>query len=79
MPTSGARHAGAKRAFTLHALPRYGRVAPLKREALADLARSLSRRSSVVEHVIGNDGVSSSILLGGTKKSLPFAFVLTPC
>lgn len=33
----------------------------------ACLARaSLSRRSSVVEHVIGNDGVSSSILLGGT-------------
>jgi hypothetical protein len=30
----------------------------------------LSRRSSVVEHVIGNDGVSSSILLGGTIKSI---------
>ena len=29
--------------------------------------RSLRRRSSVVEHVIGNDGVSSSILLGGTS------------
>jgi hypothetical protein len=36
-----------------------------------DLQRVLSwcsrRRSSVVEHVIGNDGVSSSILLGGTS------------
>lgn len=28
--------------------------------------RAHRRRSSVVEHVIGNDGVSSSILLGGT-------------
>jgi hypothetical protein len=30
-------------------------------------SRRPSRRSSVVEHVIGNDGVSSSILLGGTS------------
>ena len=29
-------------------------------------ADSLSRRSSVVEHVIGNDGVGSSILPDGT-------------
>ena len=31
--------------------------------------RHYRRRSSVVEHVIGNDGVSSSILLGGTSIS----------
>jgi hypothetical protein len=31
-------------------------------------AGSLSRRSSVVEHVIGNDGVGSSILPDGTSK-----------
>jgi hypothetical protein len=42
------------------------------------------RRSSVVEHVIGNDGVGSSILPGGTinqalsNRRLPFpGFLLT--
>ena len=57
--------------FALHGHPRYGRVAPLKSEAERAAAcetspGSQSRRSSVVEHVIGNDGVGSSILPDGT-------------
>lgn len=39
---------------------------------LRRLFRAHRRRSSVVEHVIGNDGVSSSILLGGTMMSNGF-------
>ena len=52
----------------LQAFPRYGRVRPRKPGQPSRLPSSglPSRRSSVVEHVIGNDGVSSSILLGGT-------------
>lgn len=47
---------------------------PARSEAavLACPSGSLSRRSSVVEHVIGNDGVSSSILLGGTIYGIIF-------
>ena len=44
------------------AIARLGRAS-----ALLALLPAFRRRSSVVEHVIGNDGVSSSILLGGTN------------
>ncbi len=49
-----------------------------KGEAVAALARSLSRRSSVVEHVIGNDGVGSSILPDGTISRSHASTHLTP-
>ena len=46
------------------AIARLGRAS-----AVLALLPAFRRRSSVVEHVIGNDGVSSSILLGGTMNS----------
>ena len=50
-----------------------------KRVVSFDLMNYLRRHSSVVEHVIGNDGVVSPILTGGTinkKASLKGAFLL---
>ena len=50
--------------FPHRAIARLGRAS-----AVLALLSAFRRRSSVVEHVIGNDGVSSSILLGGTIQS----------
>ena len=67
-PYSGLPVQARLTAQCLQALSRYGRVRPraARQPFRPALSGSLSRRSSVVEHVIGNDGVSSSILLGGT-------------
>ena len=73
---------GGSRPSPCMALPRYGRVAPGKRAfrgagcRLRNLDRSLSRRSSVVEHVIGNDGVGSSILPDGTSYHQTFSHLM---
>src|SRR6478735_5276676 len=68
MPIFRAHWASRDGAQCLQTHSRYGRVRPraARQPFRPALSGSLSRRSSVVEHVIGNDGVSSSILLGGT-------------
>ena len=57
-----------RKGSTLAGAPPLWQGPPARIAAASRLPRAdfLSRRSSVVEHVIGNDGVSSSILLGGT-------------
>jgi hypothetical protein len=77
LPASGHDQAYTGAAFrvkcegpSLHGLGRYGRVRATKGGRNAGLRRMFSwlsrRRSSVVERVIGNDEVLSSILSGGT-------------
>lgn len=87
LPASGHEQAYTGPAFkvkcegpSLHGLGRYGRVrAPLKGGRNAGLRRMFSwlsrRRSSVVERVIGNDEVLSSILSGGTIRSIGYGII----